>query len=162
MSTVRLERSWEASVEDVWDLWTTREGFEAWWGPVGFRVEVQRLEARVGGVLEYDMIAARAEEIAAMKAAGQPLSHKTFGTFIEVAQHRRIVIRHRIDFLPGVAPYDNDTTVEFFVEGTQVRMVVTLSGYHDPAFTEMATAGFTSQLTKVPDALRMRITTAVR
>ena len=52
-----LERTLRAPIEDLWGLWTTKDGFESWWGPEGFRVEVHKLEARVGGALRYDMIA---------------------------------------------------------------------------------------------------------
>jgi uncharacterized protein YndB with AHSA1/START domain len=54
---VVIERTYRASIEDVWALWTTKDGFESWWGPQGFRAEVQQLEARVGGTLRYAMIA---------------------------------------------------------------------------------------------------------
>ena len=46
---VTLERSFEASIEEVWDLWTTKEGIESWWGPDGFVVTVQKLDLRPGG-----------------------------------------------------------------------------------------------------------------
>ena len=36
---VRLERTYDATLDDVWDLWTTKEGIESWWGPPGFKVE---------------------------------------------------------------------------------------------------------------------------
>ena len=35
-----LERTYEATAQELWELWTTKEGFESWWGPEGFRVEV--------------------------------------------------------------------------------------------------------------------------
>ena len=38
---------------------------------------------------------------------------------------------------------------EFFPSGETVRMVVTLSPMHDEEFTNMQTAGFTSQLSKL-------------
>src|SRR5262245_47945643 len=38
---VTLERTFDAPIEDVWDLWTTKDGIESWWGPEGFRVEVR-------------------------------------------------------------------------------------------------------------------------
>lgn len=54
---VVVERTYRAAIEDVWDLWTTKEGFESWWGPQGFRVEVQEIAARVDGALRFEMIA---------------------------------------------------------------------------------------------------------
>ena len=28
---ISLERTYKASIDDVWDLWTTKEGLESWW-----------------------------------------------------------------------------------------------------------------------------------
>jgi uncharacterized protein YndB with AHSA1/START domain len=146
---VVVERTYQARIEELWDLWTTKEGFESWWGPEGFRVEVRALQARVGGLLHYDMIADAPEMVAEMRRMDRPASHETRGTFTEVNPHRRLAITHRIDFLPGVEPYDNTIAVEFFPAGTSVRMVVTLDPLHDEEFTKMSAEGFGSQLTKL-------------
>ena len=42
--TISIERTFDAPIADVWDLWTTKEGIESWWGPEGFIVTVSRLE----------------------------------------------------------------------------------------------------------------------
>ena len=44
-----VERTYRARVEELWELWTTKEGFESWWGPQDFRADVHTLEARPGG-----------------------------------------------------------------------------------------------------------------
>jgi uncharacterized protein YndB with AHSA1/START domain len=147
--TITIERTYKADIADVWALWTTKEGFESWWGPEGFRVDVHALDARVGGELRYDMIADAPEAVEAMKRMGQPVSHKTHGTFSELRPRERLVLTHVIDFLPGVTPYENTITAEFFPAGDRVRMVVTLHGMHDETFTRMQVEGFTSQLTKL-------------
>src|SRR5262249_4999618 len=69
-----FERTYRASVRELWDMWTTKEGFESWWAPEGLRVEVQTLEARLGGRFLYDMIADTPETIAAMEQLGLPPS----------------------------------------------------------------------------------------
>jgi uncharacterized protein YndB with AHSA1/START domain len=153
---VVIERTYDARPEDLWALWTTKEGFESWWGPVGFRVEVQALEARVGGRLQYDMIAATPETVAAMKAQGAPVSHATTGWFAEVAPYTRLAITHRIDFIGPVPPYDATMTVDFVPVDGGVRMVVTLDPMHDPEFGRMQSEGFTSQLTKLAARFRQR------
>ncbi|HEX5261962.1 MAG TPA: SRPBCC domain-containing protein, partial [Phenylobacterium sp.] len=56
-AAIVIERTYRASVEDLWALWTTKAGFESWWGPEGFRVEVNVMDARLGGALDYEMIA---------------------------------------------------------------------------------------------------------
>lgn len=152
-ASVRFEREYEASIEDLWYLWTTKQGFEAWWGPEGFRVEVRALELREGGALDYDMIADGPEQIAHMQREGMPLSHATHGTFVEVVPLRRLKIRHVIDFLPDQPPYENHMTLELFAEGTRVRMVVTVDRHTTEEWTARASEGMASQLTKVPAAL---------
>jgi uncharacterized protein YndB with AHSA1/START domain len=144
-----VERTYRASVQELWELWTTKDGFESWWGPQGFRVEVHELDARVGGTLRYDMIADAPDAIAEMKKMGQPLSHATRGTFSELKVHQRLALTHLIDFLPGVKPYESTMVMELFPSGNSVRMVVTLSPMHNPEFTQMQREGFTSQLTKL-------------
>ncbi len=146
---VVLERTYKARVKELWELWTTKDGFESWWGPQGFRVEVKALEAKLGGLLHYDMIADAPEVVEQMKKMGQPLSHATRGTFSEFKPHQRLALTHIIDFLPGVKPYDSTMVMELFPSGSSVRMVVTLTPMHDAQFTQMQVEGFTSQLTKL-------------
>ena len=52
-AAVVFERTYRASVDELWALWTSKDGFESWWGPKGFRVEVHELEPREGGTLVY-------------------------------------------------------------------------------------------------------------
>jgi uncharacterized protein YndB with AHSA1/START domain len=144
-----VERTYRARVEKLWDLWTTKEGFESWWGPEGFRVEVDALEARVGGRLHYNMIAHAPEQIAAMRQLQRPISHEVHARFAEVTPHERLAITNTIDFLPEVESYESNITVEFFRSGGSVRMVVTLDPMHNDEFTRMSKMGFTSQLTKL-------------
>jgi uncharacterized protein YndB with AHSA1/START domain len=133
----------------VWDLWTTKDGFESWWGPQGFRAEVNELNARVGGALRYEMIADTPEMIAAMKQMGRPASHPTTARFTELRPRERLVITNVIDFIPHVATYESQIAVDFKVAGDHVRMVVTLDAMHTDEMTRMQEEGFTSQLTKL-------------
>jgi uncharacterized protein YndB with AHSA1/START domain len=154
---VTFERKYEGVVEDLWYLWTTREGFESWWGPEGFRVEVRKLDLRVGGELAYDMIAADPEQIEFMKKANMPLSHGVGGRFVEIVPLQRLGISQMIDFIPGMRPYENKMLAEFFPEGQSVRMVITVDEHQAAEWTRRATQGMDSQLTKVPAALEARV-----
>ena len=148
-AAVVIERTYRAGVEELWALWTTKDGFESWWGPEGFRTDVHVLEARPGGALEYDMVADTPETIAAMRAMGEAVSHATRGTYAEFRplQHLRLV--HIIDFIAGVDPYETMIDVDFSAAGDQARMVVTLHPHLDPEWTRMSLEGFTSSLTKL-------------
>lgn len=136
-------------MRELWDLWTTKEGFESWWGPDGFRAEVHLIEARVGGVLSYDMIAATPAMVEVLAAMGRPASHPTHSRFTELVPERRLVITNTIDFLPGVEPYENTIGVELVELGQATRMVVTLSPLHDAEFSRMQAEGMSSQLGKL-------------
>lgn len=144
-----LERTYPATARELWDLWTTKDGFESWWGPDGFRAEVHTLDAKVGGVLHYDMIAATSEMIDALAEMGRPASHPTRARFTELEPPRRLVITNTIDFLPGVASYETTITVELIELGDTTRMVVILSPLHDAEFSQMQGEGMGSQLGKL-------------
>jgi uncharacterized protein YndB with AHSA1/START domain len=146
---VVIERTYRAGVDELWKLWTTKEGFESWWGPEGFRTEVHTLQAQTGGSLHYDMIAESPEMIAAMKQMSRPTSHGVRARFTEVRRYARLAIANLIDFVPGVKPYESTIVVDFFPSGESVRMVITLDPMHDEEFTRMSTMGFTSQLKKL-------------
>jgi uncharacterized protein YndB with AHSA1/START domain len=148
-STIVIERTYRAAISDIWDLWTTKEGFASWWGPQGFRADVHELDARVGGALVYDMVADSPEIIAEMKRTGQPISHPTRGRFTQLNRHERLVITHVMDFIPNVAAYEADIDVDFLRAGDSVRMVTTLHALHTADFSRMQEEGYTSQLTKL-------------
>ncbi|MBN8229741.1 SRPBCC domain-containing protein [Corallococcus macrosporus] len=147
--TFTFERTYPATLDDVWALWTTKDGFESWWGPEGFSVKVHELDARPGGVLRYDMMASAPETIAFMKQAGMPTSTPSSLTFTEVKPQRRIGYQHTVDFIPGVAPYTASSVVELRAEGGNVRMTVTCDAMHSEEWTQRASAGWESQLRKL-------------
>jgi uncharacterized protein YndB with AHSA1/START domain len=147
---VVVERTYRATVQELWALWTTKAGFESWWGPEGFRVEVHALEPREGGGLDYDMIADAPDAIAAMREMGQPISHGTHGHFTEFRPHQRLTLVHLIDFVPDSPVYESKIEADFSAVGAdQARMVVTIHPHLDPNWTRMSVEGFTSQLTKL-------------
>jgi uncharacterized protein YndB with AHSA1/START domain len=144
-----VERTYRTKVRELWNLWTTKEGFESWWGPEGCRVEVRTLEARVGGRLQYCMIAEGAEQIAATKRLGLSISQEVRARFAEMRPQERLVLMHVIDFVPGVKPYDSTIAVDFLSLGVSSRMVVTIEPMHSEEFTRLSHDGFASQLTKL-------------
>ena len=46
---VVIERTFEAPVDLVWQMWTDPEHFKQWYGPQGFSVPVAEMDLRVGG-----------------------------------------------------------------------------------------------------------------
>jgi uncharacterized protein YndB with AHSA1/START domain len=152
--TVTLERTFDASIEEVWDLWTTKEGIESWWGPEGFVVKVLKLDLRPGGELRYTMTAVGADQIEFMKNAGMPLVSETRITYTEVDPPRRLAYTTLADFIPGVEPYDAATAVELHPSANGVRMVLMQQAMHDEHWTQMAVMGWESELDKLARVLK--------
>ena len=152
-----LERTFRASIHEVWELWTTGEGIEAWWGPDGFSVDVRSLELRAGGELVYVMSAVAQEQIDYMKKAGMPVSTKHALTFIDVIPPRRLEYRSTVDFVPGTDPYQVETLLELHeVEGGGTRLVLTFDAMHDDRWTQLAKMGHESELERLERLIASR------
>ena len=153
---VTLERTFDATIEDVWELWTTKDGIESWWGPEGFAVEVRKLDLRPGGDLIYAMTATAPDQIEFMKKSGMPLTTETRILFTEIVPQQRLAYTNIVDFVPGVMPYEVATIVEFETSPHGVRMVLTMDAMHDENWTKMAVMGWESELGKLAKLLGER------
>ena len=145
-SSMIIERTFRRSVEELWGLWTTKEGFESWWGGEGSRVEVHTIEAREGGTLHYDMIAEAPADITARNQMGLVASSSVRARFTEFRPYRRLILTHVMDFVPGVKSYEQTIAVDFLPVGDSVRMVTTIEPLHNEEFTQTSIRVFASQL----------------
>jgi uncharacterized protein YndB with AHSA1/START domain len=150
---VTIERTYAASIEEVWQMWTTKEGIESWWGPEGFAVAVRSIDLRSGGGLDYTMRATDTGQIEFMKQAGMPVAIDHHLTYTEVTPPRRLGFSHYADFIPGVEPYEVTHLVELQTTADGVRVTVAIDRMHDDYWTEMAVKGWTSELEKLARAL---------
>ena len=145
-SSVTLERFFDATIDEVWELWTTGAGIEAWWGPDGFDVKVRSLDLRPGGEMTYVMTATAPDQVDFMKKAGMPRATEARLTFTEVAPPRRLAYNHLADFIPGVKPYLVSTQVDLDDTGSGVRMALTIEAMHDREWTDRALRGWENEL----------------
>jgi len=150
---VTIERRFNAAIEDVWELWTTKDGIESWWRPDGFAVKVRRLDLRPGGELRYDMSAIAPDQIEFLQKAGMPPTTPSLVTYTEVVPRKRLAFRQLVDFIPNVKPYEVAMMVEFDATPQGVRMVLTLDAMHDEYWTKMAVRGWESELDKLAKIL---------
>jgi uncharacterized protein YndB with AHSA1/START domain len=146
---ITMQRTFDATLREVWELWTTKAGIESWWGPDGFRVEVHRLDLRPGGLLLYWMIADSAEASETMKRQGMPSRHEARIIFREIVPLQRLAYTHLADFIPGVAAYDVETVVTLEQTGSTVKMTLRFDRMHDEAWTQRAAAGWEMELKRL-------------
>lgn len=68
---VRFERDLDATIEQVWQVWTDPAGFAAWYGPDGVGFPLVKLDVRVGGRRQVCMELATPEGPRRMWFAGE-------------------------------------------------------------------------------------------
>jgi len=151
-----FERVYEAAVEELWSLWTRKEGLEEWFAPEGFRVEMHALDVRVGGAFIHEMTAVRDDQIAYLASVGRPRSTRVEGRFVDVVPSERLHLRMNVDFFPGLEPHAIDIIVTFAAEAAGTRMVVTAGPHPDLELTRLAGQGMQSQLRRFDVALASR------
>jgi uncharacterized protein YndB with AHSA1/START domain len=150
---ITMERVFASSIDDVWELWTTKDGIESWWGPEGFRVEVRRMDLRAGGGLDYAMIAEKPEMIAFMERSGMPVVTEAHITYAEISPKTRLRYLHATNFVPGVEPYDVEHDVKIEQTASGVRMTLTIDAMHDEEWTKRAVMGWESEIGKLAKVL---------
>ena len=154
---INLQHTFDASLDLVWELWTTKEGMESWWGPPGFQVKVNKLELRAGGALEYVMTAVAEPQIAFMKQHNQPLSTSLKARYTKVTPKTAASWMNLADFIPGIEPYEVETRLTLTELGSDsVRVDLELDAMHDEFYTSMATQGWESELGKLADVIASR------
>ena len=150
---IKMERTFDALVEDVWELWTTKAGIESWWGPDGFRVEVRSIDLRPGGELRYAMIATAPDKVEFMKRSGMPVATETLIRYREVVVNQRLAYVNHADFIPGVEPYDTTMAVEFEATAGGTKLVLLLDPMHDTTWTQRMVMGWENELGKLAKLL---------
>lgn len=141
-----IERIIAASPETVWELWTTADGISRWWGPDGFRTEVDRIDLSPGGELVYSMTAEDPAQVAFLEQNGLPLSTQARKVFTELREPSRIAYRSVIDFVPDREPYEQLTIVDLEPAGDGTRVVMQVEELHDDVWTGRLLAGRANEL----------------
>jgi uncharacterized protein YndB with AHSA1/START domain len=146
---VVIERTLDAPVELIWQMWTDPEHFASWYGPDGASIPDARMDVRVGGTRLVSMLVQTPRGAMTMCFTGE---------YLEVVQNKRLVYTESMSDENGtvIAPTDlgmpegHPTTTEVRVElddlGGRTRMVMTHAGI--PAGSPGA-AGWTMALDKL-------------
>src|SRR5438552_18724363 len=128
---VVIERSFDAPVELIWQMWTAPEHFAAWYGPDGATIPVAKMDVRVGGTRLVAM---------EVQTPGGPMRMWFTGEFREVVENDRLVYTESMSDENGnvVSPSDmgmpegQPTTTEVRVDledvGGRTKMVMTHAG----------------------------------
>jgi uncharacterized protein YndB with AHSA1/START domain len=155
-NAARIERTYDAPAELIWELLTTAAGLEQWFAPDGFETRVSDLELRPGSQLRYTMTATGPEQVAFMRETGNPLSVELRKTFTEVAAPTRLGYLSLIDFIPGHEPYEHLTTIDINPTGDRTTVVMTIDPLHDETWTQGYRAHRGNELDNLEAVIKLR------
>ena len=132
---VVIERTFDAPLALVWEMWTDPEHFKAWYGPDGATIPVAKMDVRVGGTRLLCM---------EMQTPNGPMRMWFTGEYREVVENELLIYTESMSDEYGrvTSPSDmgmpegHPTTTEVRVEltdiGGRTKMVMTHLGIsHD-------------------------------
>jgi len=148
-----IERTFDAPVDLIWQMWTQPAHFQNWYGPKGFSVPVVEMDVRVGG-----------KRLVCMEMQGPDGTMKmwTTGEYTEVVPNKRLVysesmsdekgnLRSASDMgMPEGSPMTTEVIVVLEDLGGRTKMTMTHAGM--PA-SQGASGGWEQAFAKLADYL---------
>jgi uncharacterized protein YndB with AHSA1/START domain len=128
---VVIERSFDAPVDLIWQMWTDPEHFKLWYGPDGAAIPVAKMDVRVGGTRLVCM---------EMQSPGGPMQMWFTGEYLEVVENERLVYTESMSDergkvlspsdmgMPEGHPVTTEVRVELEDVGGRTKMVMTHAG----------------------------------
>jgi len=128
---VVIERTFDAPVKLIWQMWTVPDHFKAWYGPGGATIPVANMDVRVGGSRLVCM---------EMQTPDGPMQMWFSGEYREVVENERLVYTESMSDENGnvssppnadVAqghPVTTEVRVELEDVGGRTKMVMTHAG----------------------------------
>jgi uncharacterized protein YndB with AHSA1/START domain len=147
-TTLRLERTYQASPEEVFDAWTNPEVLRRWWAAgEDWRTPVAEVDLRVGG--RYRL---------SMEDPATGAQHTVGGEYREVSRPQRLVYswcweQQDTSSQPDTADHVSTVSVEFHAEGQSTTVVLVHSGLPSPTSREQHGHGWSACL----ENLRTRV-----
>jgi len=126
-----IERTFDAPVDLVWQMWTDPDHFAAWYGPEGATIPVAKMDVRVGGTRLVGM---------EVQTPGGPMQMWFTGEYREVVENRRLVYTESMSDengnvsspsdmgMPESHPMTTEVRVDLEDVGGRTKMVLTHAG----------------------------------
>ena len=128
---VVIERTFDAPVDLVWEMWTDPDHFKAWYGPEGATIPVANMDVRVGGTRLVCM---------EMQSPNGPMRMWFAGEYLEVIENERLRYTESMsdengnlsapsgEGTSGAHPTTTEVRVELEDVGGKTRMLMTHAG----------------------------------
>ena len=129
--SVTLERTLDAPIDLVWQMWTDADHFAAWYGPTGATVPVIEMEVSVGGTRHFCIEMQTPDGQSRMWFVGEyrVIDHPTRLVYTEsMSDPDGNRLSPQAMGMPGGHPEITEVTVELTDLDGRTRMVMTHAG----------------------------------
>jgi uncharacterized protein YndB with AHSA1/START domain len=128
---VTIERTIDAPVELIWQVWTVPDHFAAWYGPIGATIPLAKMDVRVGGTRLICMD---------VSTPNGPMQMWFVGEYREVIENKRLVYTESMSNqngdiidpadmgMPPGHPITTEVRVELEAIGGRTRLLLTHVG----------------------------------
>lgn len=128
---VQIERTFDASIDLIWAMWTEAEHFANWYGPMGAKIPNAAMDVTIGGQRHITM---------EMDTPGGQMQMFFVGEYLEIDPKTRLVYTERMADadgnalsaeqmgMPAGTPMDTSVVVELTDLGGRTKMVMTHVG----------------------------------
>lgn len=131
-TSLRVERTFDASVEEVFDAWTNPEVLRRWWKPnPAWVTPLAEVDLRVGGRYRVGM-----------EDPENGTKHTAAGEYSEVSRPTRLVYSWQWEQGGGQSGHVSTVTVDFHAEGQRTTVVLEHTGLESPESRDSHTQGW--------------------
>jgi len=135
-TSLRIERTYDAPPEDVFDAWTNPEVLRRWWRPnPAWVTPVAEVDLRVGGRYRISM-----------EDPENGTRHTAGGEYSEVSRPRRLVYSWQWEQDDGQPGHVSTVTVDFHADGERTNVVLEHSDLESSQSRDSHTHGWSGIL----------------
>jgi uncharacterized protein YndB with AHSA1/START domain len=127
-TTVSTERTFNASVADVWRVWNDADSIQKWWGPKSYTALVVRNDVREGGTFLWAMKSQQGRMFWNTGTYQEVVANKKIVSTMSFANENGKIIPGSQVSVPGQWPDQITVIVEFSESEGKARVTVTEVG----------------------------------
>ncbi|MGD0269123.1 MAG: SRPBCC domain-containing protein [Candidatus Sulfotelmatobacter sp.] len=127
-TTVRTERTFNASVADVWRIWNDTDSIKKWWGPKGYTALVVRNDVREGGSYLWAMKSEQGRMFWNTGSYKEVVANKKIVSTMSFSNENGKIIPGSQVSVPGQWPNEITVIVAFSESEGKARVTVTEVG----------------------------------
>jgi uncharacterized protein YndB with AHSA1/START domain len=147
-TTVCMERTFNASVADVWRVWNDADSIKKWWGPKGYTALVVRNEVREGGSYLWAMKSAQGRLFWSTGAYKEVVANKKIVSTMSFSDENGKTIPGSQVSVPGQWPNEITVIVEFSESEGKAKVTVAEVGIPLIAYA-LSKIGWAQQFDKI-------------